>query len=99
MKKFVSLVVIATALQFTTAAQAAEACVVEVKVNGMVCDFCARALEKTFGKREDVQDIMVDLDNSLVRVTMADGQMMEDAELRSIITDSGYDIRSIERDC
>ena len=30
-------------------------------VNGLVCDFCARALEMTIGKKDEVESINVDL--------------------------------------
>lgn len=99
MKKFVSLMIVVATLGFGSTAWAAEQCVVEVKVNGLVCDFCARALEKTFGKRDDVADISVDLDNGQVRVVMKEGQHMDENELRQLITDSGYDVQSIDKEC
>lgn len=72
---------------------------VNVKVDGLVCDFCARALEKVFGKRDDVEGIRVDLDNGNVAVAMKPGQTIDDATLTELITDSGYNVRSIERGC
>lgn len=72
---------------------------VNVKVNGMVCDFCARALEKVFGKREEVSGIKVDLDNSQVTVAMKPGKTIDDATLTKLITDSGYDVQTIDKGC
>ncbi|MAR56537.1 MAG: hypothetical protein CMM93_05085 [Rickettsiales bacterium] len=72
---------------------------INVKVNGLVCDFCARALEKIFGKRDDVEGIKVDLDNGSVVVAMKPGQTIDDATLTELITDSGYNVRAIERGC
>ena len=72
---------------------------VNVKVDGLVCDFCARALEKVFGKRDDVEGIKVDLDNGNVMVAMKPGKTIDDAILTKLITDSGYNVRSIERGC
>lgn len=72
---------------------------VNVKVDGLVCDFCARALEKVFGKRDDVEGIKVDLDNGLVTVAMKPGQTMDGATLTKLITDSGYNVRAIEKGC
>lgn len=82
-------------------AQAAEGCAdtINVKVNGLVCDFCARALEKVFGKRDDVADINVDLDNGLVNVAMKPGQTIYDETLTRLITDSGYNVREIQKGC
>lgn len=72
---------------------------INVKVDGLVCDFCARALEKVFGKRDDVEGIKVDLDNGNVVVAMKPGQTIDDATLTKLITDSGYNVRAIERGC
>lgn len=99
MKQFVSLIAVISTLTLSPAALAAEQCDVEVKVNGMVCDFCARALEKVFGEREEVQDIKVDLDNSSIHIVMEEGETLDDATLRQLITDSGYAINAIDREC
>ncbi len=71
-----------------------------VEVNGLVCDFCARALEKVFSKRDEVADISVDLDNGVVQVEHAEGQPpLDDATLKQLITDSGYNVTEIKRGC
>lgn len=72
---------------------------INVKVNGLVCDFCARALEKVFGKRDDVSGINVDLDNGLVKVAMKPGQSIDDETLTKLITDSGYNVTAIDKGC
>lgn len=81
--------------------QAASQCEdqINVRVNGLVCDFCARALEKVFGRRDDVADILVDLDDGLVRVNMQPGQTIDDAELTTLIQDSGYNVTHIDKGC
>ncbi len=71
--------------------------VINVEVNGLVCDFCARALEKTFGKRDEVANIEVDLDEAQVVVTLQDQQAMDDPTLTKLITDSGYNVVAIQR--
>ncbi len=68
-----------------------------IKVNGLVCDFCARALEKVFSKRDEVANIAVDLSKAEVRVTMKPNQTLDDATLTSLITDSGYNVTQIIR--
>lgn len=73
--------------------------VINVKVNGLVCDFCARALEKVFSKRDEVAGIKVDLDNGLVKVAMKSGQTIDDDTLTQLITDSGYNVTAIEKEC
>ena len=37
---------------------------VVVGVLGVVCDFCATAMNKTFGKRDEVAAVYVDLDEN-----------------------------------
>lgn len=72
---------------------------VVVSVNGLVCDFCARALEKTFGKRDEVAGIDVDLDNGKVSISMKKGMTISDEELTKLITDSGYNVSAIDKGC
>jgi copper chaperone CopZ len=68
-----------------------------VSVNGLVCDFCARALEKTFGKRDEVKGIDVNLETKIVTVNFNDGQSLDNDTLTQIITDSGYNVEGIHR--
>ena len=72
---------------------------INVKVNGLVCDFCARALEKVFGEREEVENIKVDLGNSLVTIHTKAGAELDDATVEELIGDSGYNIDTIEHGC
>ena len=41
-----------------------------VAVEGMVCDFCAQAIEKVFMKREEVAGITVNLDDQNVIISL-----------------------------
>ncbi len=70
---------------------------VDVKINGLVCDFCAQAMEKVFGKQDEVADISVDLDTKIVTINMKDGQNMDDDFITKLITDSGYNVEEIMR--
>ena len=72
--------------------------VVKVNVNGMVCDFCARAIEKVFGKQEAVDKIAVNLTDKLITLAMKDGQTMDDEAITKLINDSGYALVSIQRE-
>ncbi len=71
--------------------------VVKINVNGMVCDFCARAIEKVFGKQEPVEAVDVNLTDKLITVTMKDGRNMDDEAITKLVNDSGYAVASIER--
>ncbi len=68
-----------------------------VKVNGMVCSFCAQGIKKTFHKMEPIADVQVDLDHKLVTLRTKDGQTLPDAEIQRAINDAGYDVLKIER--
>ena len=56
---------------------------VNVDVNGMVCDFCARALEKVFSEKQEVAAIDVDLDNGKISINFNDGASLDDSRYKS----------------
>lgn len=70
---------------------------IEIKVNGMVCDFCAQAIWKVFQKHEEVENIDVNLDEGTVTVNLKPGQTLTDEQLQEGITYSGYDLVSITK--
>lgn len=67
------------------------------QINGLVCDFCARALEKVFGKRDEVTGIDVNLDTKLVTIGLKKGANIDDATITKLITDAGYNVVEIRR--
>lgn len=69
-----------------------------VSVEGLVCDFCARAVEKVFGKREEVDSINVDLNTKKITVSFKPGKELEDKALASLIKDAGYSVAKITRE-
>ena len=71
---------------------------VTAKVNGMVCDFCARAVTKVFGKEAAVENVHVDLDKGEIHVTLKSGAELSDERVASLGKKSGYDLVSIARD-
>ena len=70
---------------------------VNVDVNGMVCDFCARALEKVFSEKQEVAAIDVDLDNGRISINFNNGADLEDSMIQKLVTNSGYDVVKINR--
>ena len=70
---------------------------VNVDVNGMVCDFCARALEKVFSEKQEVAAIDVDLDNGKISINFNNGADLEDSTIQKLVTNSGYDVVKINR--
>ncbi|MBK8197817.1 MAG: heavy-metal-associated domain-containing protein [Acidobacteria bacterium] len=67
------------------------------KVNGLVCDFCAQSIRKTFGKEDAVQKVYVNLDKGEVRIDLKPGKSMDDAAIEKLIRKSGYSLVSIDR--
>ena len=72
--------------------------VLRISVNGLVCDFCARSIEKLFSKKESVKSINVNLEQMLITISLKKGKGLNDDIITKVITDSGYDIREIRRD-
>jgi len=76
---------------------AATAGTIEMKVNGLVCGFCAQGIEKTLRKYPATDGVIVSLENRLVAIATKDGQDISDAELTKALTDAGYTVKAIER--
>lgn len=70
---------------------------IQMTVNGLVCGFCAQGIEKTLRKNPATADVLVSLENRLVAIATKEGQDISDADLRSALTNAGYDVKAIER--
>lgn len=68
------------------------------KVLGVVCEFCSTAMNKTFGKRDDVAAVYVDLDESTLNLVLKPGETITDKALRKAVKKSGYKVDKIERE-
>jgi copper chaperone CopZ len=91
MQKYLVTVAITVGL---TAAVSAET--IKATVNGMVCGFCATAIEKTFKRQSEVKTVNVDLKNKLVTVTTKEGQTMDDRKMTQLLKNSGYSVAAID---
>lgn len=80
------------------AAIAAGGTPVVVEVLGAVCDFCAKAMNKSFGRRDDVAAVYVDLDEKTLNLVLAPGASMDDDEIRKVVKKSGYKAKDIFRE-
>ena len=60
-----------------------------VNVNGMVCDFCARGIEKTFVKDKAVKRIDVDLERGKVLIAYTKEKEINFDEIKSKILANG----------
>lgn len=89
---------IAIAQSETPETVASEATMLTVNVKGMVCDFCARAVTKVFGKNEAVEGVHVDLDSGEIHVGLKPGMSLTDAEVEQLVKKSGYALVSVVRE-
>ena len=60
-----------------------------VDVKGMVCDFCARGIEKTFYDDKEVKKVSVDLGAGKVLVAYSDTKRVDIDEIKNIFLING----------
>jgi len=68
-----------------------------VAVEGMVCDFCAQAIEKVFMKREEVAGITVNLDDQNVIISLKSEKDIENTIIEELFLNAGYNIQTIDK--
>ena len=94
MKNF-SLVAVTIAAALAATSSVAET--VKIKVDGMVCGFCASSIEKKMRANKATADVFVSLENKIVAVSEKAGLKLDDAALKAQIADAGYEVKAIER--
>lgn len=70
---------------------------IKADVNGLVCSFCAAAIEKRLRKLDATKAVYVDLTKKVVAVELKDGKDLTPEQVAEEIRDSGYDVVSIGR--
>ena len=81
----------------TTLAAAAAPQSITLKVDGLVCAFCAQGIEKKLKGFAATDGVYVNLEHGLVAMGLKPGQDVPDATLTSTLTDAGYTVRAITR--
>ncbi|MEX0644708.1 MAG: hypothetical protein WD076_05315 [Parvularculaceae bacterium] len=66
-------------------------------VLGVVCDFCAVAMNKTFAKRAEVAATYVDLDTKTLSIVTKPGAAFDDETITKLVTKAGYKVAAIRR--
>ena len=64
--------------------------IVEVKIKGMVCSFCAQGLQKGIGKLEEVEKVEINLKKGYAKITVKEGKTLPMDEVKEINKDAGY---------
>ncbi|URM34494.1 copper chaperone CopZ [Cytobacillus firmus] len=65
---------------------------VTLKVSGMSCGHCVKAVEGSVGKLNGVDKVAVDLDNGQVQVHY-DSSAVSLEQIKETIDDQGYDVK------
>ena len=66
-------------------------------VLGVVCDFCALAMNKIFSKRDEVAAVYVDLDTKALNLVLVPGAELTDETIANLAVQAGYRIAAIRR--
>ncbi|MEZ0209582.1 MAG: heavy-metal-associated domain-containing protein [Methylophilus sp.] len=70
---------------------------IKAEVNGMVCAFCAKGIEKKLNALPQKQSAFVDLKSRVVALQLKDGQELSNDAFNKIIQDAGYTVSKVER--
>lgn len=68
-----------------------------IAVKGLVCEFCVKAIEKVFIKQPEVERVSIDLDKAMATIVFKKGQTLDDAKIKALVKDAGYDVDEIKR--
>jgi copper chaperone CopZ len=69
--------------------------VVQLTVDGLVCNFCASNITKTFTKLPEVSAVYVNLAAKAVLLQLKDGQKLPEDKTKQIVTDAGFNLRAV----
>ena len=70
---------------------------VRLKVDGMVCPFCAYGLEKRLEEIASVDAVLIRISDGLVQIRTKEDQELTDEALTDAVKKSGFSLREIER--
>lgn len=66
--------------------------IIELSIDGMVCDACAQSVERVVGQLEGVENITVDLASNSATITYNESHVGI-TNLQNAIEDAGFDVR------
>ncbi len=68
-----------------------------LKVDGMVCPFCAYGLEKRLGEIASIDAVLIRISDGLVQIRTKEDQELTDEVLKDAVKKSGFSLTEIER--
>lgn len=92
-KSFSCLATLAITFSFPDAL--AEGAIIDV--NGLVCEFCAVTIQKSFNKKNEIKEVSVDLATKKVSLIFKDEQSLSNKEITEVIVNNGYNVVKIEK--
>ena len=84
-------------IQMLTGSLDPNGALITVAVEGMVCDFCAQAIERVFMKREEVAGITINLDDQNVIISLKSEKDIENTTIEELFLNAGYNVQTINR--
>ena len=70
---------------------------IKAEVNGMVCAFCAKGIEKKLKALPEGKEVFVNLKDRIVVLELKEGKTVSDETFINIITGAGYSVKKLER--
>jgi copper chaperone CopZ len=61
-----------------------------IKVEGMVCAFCAQGIEKNFKEHKEVKNTKVTLENMQVKIEFHEGKSLSEKKIKETIKNAGF---------
>lgn len=71
--------------------------VIQVKILGMSCPFCAYGVEQKLKKLDGVEDLSVELETGIATLTMEEGADVPNHTLKETVEDAGFEPAAIAR--
>ena len=97
MKKSLIATAAAAALCVVMAGNAHASKVINVKVHGLVCDFCAQAIGIMLKRDPAVGGSRINLNNKVVTIKLRNGRKISNKRITQLITAAGYQVVGIAR--
>lgn len=92
MKKYLVLLALLSTAQIAEAATS-----IKAEVNGMVCAFCAKGIEKKLNAMPEGKGAFVDLKSRVVVMELKEGQDVSIDKFTQVIKDAGYTVSKVEK--
>ncbi len=70
---------------------------VRLKIDGMVCPFCAYGLQKRLEEIASIDAVLIRISDGLVQIRTREDQELTDEALTDAVRKSGFSLREIER--